>query len=239
MSSVESAGTAGPVAGSVAGSDAADAAYAGRYLVIGGSGRTGRLVATALLERGAGVTIAGRRPHGAPAGADSAVVDLADGFTPAQLEGYAGVAVSVEPPTDDRGAEAVMHRGVAAVGEAAAKAGVHVVLVSQIYITRAHEHPEMAGIIAARGRGEEALRASGARYTIVRPGWLTSGPAGGVRLEQGDTGDGQTSRASVAAAVVAAFGSADAVGKTFEIYDAGRELPVWGDEFAALDGDSV
>lgn len=215
-----------------------ESAYSAKYLVIGGSGRTGRLVAAALLERGAGVTVAGRRPHGVPAGADSVVVDLAEGFTPAQLEGYAGVVVSVEPPTDDRGAEAVMHRGVAAVGQAAAATGAHVVLVSQIYITRARQHPEMAGIIVARARGEEALRASGARYTIVRPGWLTSAPAGGVRLEQGDAGDGQTSRASVAAAVVAAFGAVEAVGKTFEIYDdAGRELPVWGDEFAALADD--
>jgi uncharacterized protein YbjT (DUF2867 family) len=97
----------------------------------------------------------------------------------------------------------------------------------------------MTGIIVARARGEEALRQSGARYTIVRPGWLTSGPAGGVRLEQGDAGDGRTSRASVAAAVVAAFGSAEAVGKTFEIYDdEGRELPVWGEEFAALAADA-
>ncbi|GAA1972347.1 NAD(P)-binding oxidoreductase [Catenulispora subtropica] len=216
----------------------ADSLAGATYLVIGGSGRTGRLVVASLLERGAGVTVAGRRPHNVPSGADSAVVDLSDGFTPAQLAGYAGVVVSVEPPTDDRGSEAVMHRGVAAVGDAAAATGAHVVLVSQIYITRADEYPAMAGIITARARGEEALRTSGARYTIVRPGWLTSGPAAGVRLEQGDTGDGQTSRASVAAAAVAALGSAEATGKTFEIYDAHGGLPDWGKEFATLVADA-
>jgi uncharacterized protein YbjT (DUF2867 family) len=214
-----------------------DSVVDGRYLVLGGSGRTGSLVTALLLERGARVTVAGRRPRGV-AGADTAVVDLSAGFDAALLDGYDGVVVSVEPPTDDRGAEAVMHRGVAAVGEAAARSGARVVLVSQIYITRAHEHPDLAGIIAARARGEEALRASGAAYTIVRPGWLTSGPAAGIRLEQGDKGDGRTSRASVAAASVAALTSADAVRKTFEIYDAGDAAPDWPAEFAALAADS-
>ncbi|MEY9888066.1 uncharacterized protein YbjT (DUF2867 family) [Catenulispora sp. MAP5-51] len=214
-----------------------DSVVDGRYLVLGGSGRTGSLVTALLLERGARVTVAGRRPRGV-AGADTAVVDLSAGFDAALLDGYDGVVVSVEPPTDDRGAEAVMHRGVAAVGEAAARSGARVVLVSQIYITRAHEHPDLAGIIAARARGEEALRASGAAYTIVRPGWLTSGPAAGIRLEQGDKGDGRTSRASVAGASVAALTAADAVGKTFEIYDAGDAAPDWSAEFAALAADS-
>ncbi|MEY9929968.1 uncharacterized protein YbjT (DUF2867 family) [Catenulispora sp. GP43] len=214
-----------------------DSVVDGRYLVLGGSGRTGSLVTSLLLERGARVTVAGRRPRGV-AGADTAVVDLAAGFDAALLDGYDGVVVSVEPPTDDRGAEAVMHRGVAAVGEAAARSGAHVVLVSQIYITRAHEHPDMAGIITARARGEEALRASGAAYTIVRPGWLTAGPAAGIRLEQGDKGDGRISRASVAAASVAALTSAGAVRKTFEIYDEGDAAPDWSVEFAALTPDS-
>lgn len=205
----------------------------GKYLVIGGSGRTGSLVTSLLVERGARVTVAGRRPRAA-AGVDTVVVDLSAGFDAGLLDGYDGVVVSVEPPTDDRGAEAVMHRGVAAVGEAAARGGVRVVLVSQIYITRAHEHPDMSGIIIARARGEEALRSSGAAYTIVRPAWLTAGPAAGIRLEQGDKGDGRISRASVAAACVAALESADAVGKTFEIYDASGALPDWSAEFAAL-----
>jgi hypothetical protein len=41
----------------------------------------------------------------------------------------------------------------------------------------------------------------------------------GVRLEQGDTGDGQVSRATVAQAAAAALDIAAARGKTFELYD--------------------
>ncbi|WP_460611579.1 NAD(P)H-binding protein, partial [Hymenobacter terrigena] len=73
---------------------------------------------------------------------------------------------------------------------------------SQIYLTRPAEHPEMAERIEARARGEAALRTSGAQYTIVRPSWLHDLPADGVRVEQGDTGDGRISRAAVADGLV-------------------------------------
>ncbi|MDI2128488.1 SDR family oxidoreductase [Yinghuangia seranimata] len=208
---------------------------AGTFLVIGGSGRTGRLVVERLLARGARVTVAGRRPGNPPRGATTATVDLGRGIDPALLDGVTGVVVSVEPPADDRGAQAVMNHGVADLAAAAAKAGTKVVLVSQIYITRAHEHPSLAGIIVARAAGEEALRASGAPYAIVRPGWLTDAPAGGARLEQGDTGDGRTSRALVADATVAALFEPAASGKTFEVFDApGAQVASWSDEFASL-----
>jgi uncharacterized protein YbjT (DUF2867 family) len=89
-----------------------------------------------------------------------------------------------------------MHGGVQVVSTAAERHGAHVVLVSQIYITRRRRNRRWPGIVAARGRGEHALRASGAPYTIVRPSWLTDEPGAtsGLRLEQGDTGDGEVSR---------------------------------------------
>jgi hypothetical protein len=76
--------------------------------------------------------------------------------------GIDGVVISVEPPVDRDGADALLHRGVTAVARLAAASDVQVVLVSQIYVTRAREHPEMAAIITARVRGEQALRESGA-----------------------------------------------------------------------------
>jgi uncharacterized protein YbjT (DUF2867 family) len=186
------------------------------YLVIGGAGRTGRRVADLLIEMGADVVIASRSPGRTPG---ARLVDLAKGIDPALLDGIDGVVVSVEPPADTAGAEAVLHRGVAALAQAAAGTGAQVVLLSQIYVTRTAEHPGMAGVILARARGEQVLRDSGAPYTIIRPSWLTDGPAAGVRLEQGDTGDGQVSRTAVAQAAAAALRSPAALGKTFELYD--------------------
>ena len=47
-------------------------------------------------------------------------------------------------------------------------------------------------VLIWKGKGEDAVRASGVPYTIVRPGGLTDKPGGqsGVRLEQGDKGTG-------------------------------------------------
>jgi len=192
-----------------------------RYLVIGGAGRTGSRVADELAKTGHEVIIASRH-------ASELTVDLAQDIDPAILDGVDGVVISVEPPANEAGANATLNHGVARLGQAAAGKGIHVVLLSQIYITRAAEHPEMAGVIRARAAGERALRDSGAPYTILRPGWLTDRPAAGVRLEQGDTGDGQVSRATVAQAAAAALAIAAARGKTFELYDdPAAGIPDW------------
>jgi uncharacterized protein YbjT (DUF2867 family) len=201
------------------------------YLVIGGAGRTGSRIADLLARDGHATVIASRRP---PADRGrTATIDLAHDLDPALLDGMDGVVVSVEPPTDTAGAAAVLHHGLARLARLAAAGMTPIVLISQIYVTRPGEYPEIAGIIRARAAGEESLRKSGAPHTIIRPGWLTDEPAAGVRVEQGDTGDGRTSRDTVARAAVAAFCLPDAVGKTFELYD-GDEQPDWPTLFARL-----
>lgn len=113
------------------------------------------------------------------------------------------------------------HRGRAGRGVAdLSQRAVPVVLVSQIYISRPGVYPALKDVVTARGRGEQVLRASGAPYVIVRPGWLRDGPVTGARLEQGDTGDGTVSRETVAEACVQALLSSAAYGRTFEIFDA-------------------
>ncbi|MGY1671758.1 NAD(P)H-binding protein [Geodermatophilus sp. SYSU D00710] len=209
-------------------------------LVVGGSGRTGRRVVQGLLAAGRPVTVLSRRPRPV-AGVGTTVGDLADPATwPAALEGIGGVAVSVEPPYDAEGAEAVVHRGVAALAAAAADRGIRVVLVSQIYVTRPQAYPAMAHVTEARWRGEQALRASGADHAVVRPGWLTDRPATGVRLEQGDTGDGETSRDTVAAACVHLLLRPPGAPVTFEVFDDPATGAVdWTAALAALAPDRV
>jgi uncharacterized protein YbjT (DUF2867 family) len=204
----------------------------GTVVVVGGSGRTGRLVADRVLARGDRLRVVSRHPHPrGEQGVETVRADLGALTDPgALLDGATGVVVSVEPPYDAAGAETVLHRGVARLADAAAAASVPVVLVSQIYVTRPEAYPAMAAVTEARARGEQALRGSGAPHAVVRPGWLHDGPAGGVRLEQGDTGDGPVSRAAVAQACVAALARLPAVsGLTFEIFDdaAGAD-PDWG-----------
>lgn len=203
------------------------------FVVVGGTGRLGRLIVDRLTAAGHQVVATSREP----AGTDAVRLDLAEP-DPAVFAGAEGVLISVEPPRDAAGGEAVMHYGVAGVARVAAREDIPVVLVSQIYVTRPAEHPEMTARIEARARGEHALRNSGAQYTIIRPSWLHDLPAGGVRIEQGDTGEGRISRDAVAAAAVAALFDPSASGKTFELYDDEESAqPDWSTVFAALTPD--
>jgi uncharacterized protein YbjT (DUF2867 family) len=120
--------------------------------------------------------------------------------------------------------ERVDYAGVKALAEAAKAAGVsQFILVSSMGVT----HPEhqlnamLDNILEWKLKGEDAVRATGINYTIVRPGSLTNEPGGqrGVRIMQGDPrdGEGSISRADVAAVLVSAVGRPDLYGKTFEI----------------------
>jgi uncharacterized protein YbjT (DUF2867 family) len=210
------------------------------YLIIGGAGRTGRHIVDRLADRDDGVTIVSRHPGQRPrTGVEAVSGDLGSGVEPGMLAGIDGVVVTVEPPADPTAAARVMHHGVDALARACADGGIMIVLVSQIYVTRAAAHPELAAIIAARGAGERALRDSGAPYVIVRPAWLTDGPASGVRIEQGDTGEGHVSRETVADAVIAALHKPAAAGTTFEIYDTPAGPPDWSQIFNTLRRDAT
>jgi uncharacterized protein YbjT (DUF2867 family) len=204
------------------------------FVVVGGAGRTGRRITERLTKGGHRVIVASRGPEGD----ETLELDLVEGVDPALFSGVDGVVIAVEPPRDQAEAEAAMHHGVAGIGSAAAREDIPVVLLSQIYLTRAAEHPEMTTRIEVRARGEQALRTSGAQYTIVRPSWLHDLRADGVRVEQGDTGEGRISRDAVADAVVAALFDPSASGKTFELYDDPESTePDWPTVFAALSAD--
>jgi len=120
--------------------------------------------------------------------------------------------------------ELVDYAGVKALAEAAKGAGVsQFILVSSMGVT----HPEhrlnamLDNILSWKMKGENAVRATGIHYTIVRPGELTNEPAGqrGVRITQGDPidGGGAVSRTDVASILVGAIGREDLYDKTFEI----------------------
>jgi uncharacterized protein YbjT (DUF2867 family) len=77
----------------------------------------------------------------------------------------------------------------------------------------------IAPILRSKNRAEAALRSSGLRYTIVRPGGLTDGPATGDVLvgEGGATVSGSVPRADVARLMVAALSTPDAANRTVEV----------------------
>jgi uncharacterized protein YbjT (DUF2867 family) len=98
-------------------------------------------------------------------------------------------------------------------------------------------------ILRWKWKGEEAVRATGINYTIVRPGELTNEPGGrrGVRIMQGDPidGEGTVSRSDVAAVLVNAIGRPELYGKTFEIAgDNGRPRIEWASLYNELQPDA-
>ncbi|GAA3436571.1 SDR family oxidoreductase [Kutzneria kofuensis] len=221
--------------------------------VVGGAGRTGRLVARRLLAAGAEVRVASRSAtRGAKDlvadGARAFDVDVRDGSgLEAALAGARAVVYSVEPGTDNSGPnrpETTMYQGVRRVLELCPPDLGRFVLVSSIYVTHPeHQFNEWGRLLDWRLRGEDAVRASGLPYTVIRPSWLIDRHNRGiaaVRLGQGDQGDGQVSREDVAEACVQAIALPEAAGLTFEMYNkAGAAPDSWSPLFSALVKDDV
>lgn len=91
-------------------------------------------------------------------------------------------------------------------------------------------------------RSERLVRASGAPYTIVRPGWFDSVGPGNERpvLEQTDTGNGGIGRNQLAEVLVRSLLTETAVGRTSELFPEPGSAPSdWSGLFGALAADPV
>jgi uncharacterized protein YbjT (DUF2867 family) len=142
--------------------------------------------------------------------------------------------------------ERVDYAGVSALAEAAKAAGVkQFVLVSSMGVTHpGHQlNPMLENILQWKLKGEDAVRATGINYTIIRPGELTNEPGGqrGVRIMQGDQPEagGSISRMDVAAVLVNALGRPELYDTTFEIVgDTGSKRIVWARLYTGLAPDA-
>lgn len=215
-----------------------------QILVIGGTGRTGRHIVQKLKQCGYGARILARNPNTARAHFDADIDVVAGDITQATnvraaMRDIDGCVIIVESANSDHAPnspERVHYEGTRHV-LAAANPATHIVLVTQIYITRPDRYPEVKNIVRWRGQAEQVLRTSGLPYTIIRPSWLTEEPGGhaAIRFEQGDTGEGQISREDVAEVCVQSLLLPEARGKTFEIYNVpGEPLQDWATSFQAL-----
>lgn len=207
-------------------------ARAETVLVIGATGGTGREVVRQAQQRGYTVRAFVRDEAKARATLGTSVQyfvgDVRNGVgIDAAVKGadYVVSALGSNVRNDPQNMpERVDYNGVRLLAEAAAKARVkHFVLVSSMGVTHPdHQLNKMFGnILIWKLKGEDALRASGVPYTVVRPGGLSNAPGGeaGVKVSQGDDlrNQGSIARADVAAVALAALGNKTAQGKTFEL----------------------
>lgn len=192
--------------------------------VTGATGQLGRLVVENLLERGvapAGIVAVVRNPEKAAGFAARGVqVRRADYTDPSALEAaFDGVDRLLLISSSEVGQRFAHHQNAI---EAAKKAGVG--FLAYTSITRADTSP-MA--LASEHRAtEEAIRASGIPFAVLRNGWYTENYTGTLAqtLEHGATlgsaGEGRVSaapRADYAAAAAGVLTSEGHEGKTYEL----------------------
>lgn len=198
-----------------------------------------KLLVAAAADSGTGrlvLAVARRRGHAVRA---LRALDDRDAIAGA-VRGADAVVLVPRPGNPERHAHAA-GRTLTAAATALAPAA-HLLLVSSFAVGYGRAHPlnRVTGSWPARLRAEQALRASGLPYTIVRPTWLTSDPAGAhaVVLTQDARADGMLARADLAMALVAAIEEPEARGRTFALFNApGHPPDAWAPLFAALDPD--
>jgi uncharacterized protein YbjT (DUF2867 family) len=125
--------------------------------------------------------------------------------------------------------QAVDYEGVRNLATAAKAAGVqHFILISSLGVTH-EDHPlnTMGRVLEWKKKGEDALRASGLTYTIIRPGGLTDEPGGqrALKLDQGDKISGHISRADTADVSLQALNNPRARNATFEVIEVEGQQP--------------
>jgi uncharacterized protein YbjT (DUF2867 family) len=148
-------------------------------------------------------------------------------------------ATGATTPTGSNSPEHVDYQGVRNLVEAARAAGVdHFVLISSCAVTKP-DHPlnNFGQVLTWKLKGEDALRASGLTFTIVRPGGLTNEPGGqaALQFDQGDRISGLISRADVAEVCLQTLHQPNARNVTFEVIQApGGPVDDWAALFATL-----
>jgi uncharacterized protein YbjT (DUF2867 family) len=210
---------------------ASAASTSGAVLIVGATGRSGPAMIDALKAAGysnlrALVRDAATAKSKLPADIQLLQGDVRDPASlRAAMQGVTYIVSSLgsntfNDPTNSP--EMVDYQGVRNLAEAAKAAGVkHYVQVSSLGVTNPN-HPlnRFGKVMDWKLKGENALRASGVTYTIVRAGGLADEPGGkaGIRALQGDRLEGgRITRADVATVCVKALGDRHARNKTFEI----------------------
>ncbi|MFW2403541.1 MAG: SDR family oxidoreductase [Gammaproteobacteria bacterium] len=228
----------------------AESAVAELVLVAGATGRTGTEIVTELLANGYRVRAFVRDIEKAREKLGDEI-EFAQGDVrqlatiEAALTGVDALISAIGAGRGDpsNGPEFVDYGGVKNLADAAVAANLRqLVLVSSMGVTQEDHilNKMFNNVLIWKFKGEEALRASGVPYTIVRPGGLTNAEGGEVEIvfQQGDTEAGAIPRADVARVCVAALDSEDALNKTFEI-NSGKNPPApeVSAAFAALETD--
>jgi uncharacterized protein YbjT (DUF2867 family) len=206
-----------------------------RVAIAGGHGQIALRLAKLLSQRGDQVVALIRNPGHADdvsqAGAEPAAVDLEHASTEDVAQAIAGCdavvfAAGAGPGSGSERKETMDYGGAVKLIAAAKQVGVsrYVIVSSMGADPDASGEDTFSVYLRAKGRADEAVRASGLDATVVRPGGLTNEPGTGrVRLGE-SLPRGQVPRDDVAAVIVAVLDSPNTIGQTVDLI--GGDTPV-------------
>jgi uncharacterized protein YbjT (DUF2867 family) len=206
-----------------------------RVAIAGGHGQIALRLAKIMSERGDEVVALIRNPDHADevrdAGAEPAVVDLehaSEDEVANAINGSDAVvfAAGAGPGSGSERKETMDYGGAVKLIAAAKQAGVgrYVIVSSMGANPSATGDDTFSVYLRAKGRADDAVRASGLDATVVRPGGLTN-DAGTGRVRLGESlPRGQVTRDDVAAVLVAVLDSPSTIGRTADLI--GGDTPI-------------
>ena len=203
--------------------------------IAGGHGKIAMLLGRMLAERGDTARGLIRNPDQADdlraAGIEPVVCDLeADGDVAAAVRGADAVvfAAGAGPGSGDARKKTVDLGGAVKLIEAAKAEGIsRYLIVSSMGAEKAPADGAegFGAYLRAKFEADEAVRASGLDYTVVRPGGLIDDPGTGLVTIAEDTGRGQIPRADVAAVLLACLDTPSTIGQSFDVISGTTPIP--------------
>jgi uncharacterized protein YbjT (DUF2867 family) len=201
-----------------------------RVAIAGGHGQIALRLETVLKQQGDEPVALIRNPDHAgdveQAGAEPAVVDLEHAGDDEVAQAIAGsdavvFAAGAGPGSGPERKETMDYGGAVKLIEAAKQAGVsrYVIVSSMGADAGASGDDTFAVYLRAKGRADDAVRASGLDWTVIRPGGLTNDPGTGQVDLRADGPRGQVSRDDVAAVLAAALHAPNTIGKTADLIE--------------------
>jgi uncharacterized protein YbjT (DUF2867 family) len=199
-----------------------------RVAIAGGHGQIALRLAKILSARGDEVVALIRNPDHRDdvrgTGADPVVIDLEQASPDDVAQAIVGCdavvfAAGAGPGSGPDRKETVDYGAAAELVTSAQQAGVgRYVLVSSMGAdSQADGDDTFSVYLRAKGRADDAVRASGLDWTVVRPGGLTN-DLGSGRVAMGPSlPSGQVSRDDVAAVLAAVLDSPNTIGRTVDL----------------------
>lgn len=197
--------------------------------VIGGTGRTGRLLIEQLQERGDAVTAiirdAAKRSEIEALGAEVVVLNLETSSIAEFADAFAGsdaIIFAAGTRENEDNVDEVDRDGPQKAVKAAEQAGVKRYVQISAMGVRTGLPPgldsKMQAYFEAKRGGDAVLTASSLDWTIIEPGELTEDTAvGKIELGEALGRSGEITRADVAATAIAVLDAPGSIGKAWEV----------------------